>query len=64
MEKKHANPMLTRTGKTRLGPLNMNQLHALMDKTQKKKEKAKIQRRIQTLNKRGIPLPVVEAENV
>lgn len=64
MNKKHANPMLTRTGKTRLGPLNMKQLHDLLTKTQKKKEMSKIQRRINTLHSRGIPLPAVEAENV
>lgn len=56
--------MLTRTGKPRLGPLNMKQLHDLITKTQKKKEKSKIQRRIDFLHKRGIPLPVTEAENV
>jgi len=45
--------MLTRTGKTRLGPLNFNQLTELLEKTSKPKEKSKIQRRICTLIKRS-----------
>ena len=43
---KHANPMLTKTGKPRLGPLNLKQLEALLAKTSAKKTKAKIQRMI------------------
>jgi hypothetical protein len=50
--KKKANPMLTRTGKTRLGPLNLKQLESLLEKTSKKKDKSKIQRRIGELNSR------------
>lgn len=49
---KKANPMQTRTGKTRLGPLNIKQLTALLEKSSKKKEQSKILRRIDTLNKR------------
>jgi hypothetical protein len=41
---KTANPMLTRNGKTRLGPLNVVQLTAMLEKSSKPKEKAKIQR--------------------
>jgi hypothetical protein len=52
MAVKKANPMQTRTGKTRLGPLNLNQLIELKNKTQKKKEKAKIQNRIDILERR------------
>ena len=44
--------MLTRTGKTRLGPLNLKQLESLLEKTSKKKDKSKIQRRIGELNSR------------
>jgi hypothetical protein len=40
--KKQANPMLTRNGKTRLGPLNVKQLSDLLEKTQQKKNKRKI----------------------
>ena len=38
--------MLTRNGKTRLGPLNVTQLTAMLDKTQRKKDKAKLSREI------------------
>ena len=44
--KKTANPMQTRTGKPRLGPLNVSQLTAMLDKTQRKKDKSKISREI------------------
>lgn len=50
--KVHRNPMTTKTGKPRLGPLNLNQLKELLEKTSKKKEKSKIERRISTLTKR------------
>jgi hypothetical protein len=40
-----ANPMLTKTGKPRLGPLNVEQLTKLLDGA-RKKHKAKIQRAI------------------
>ena len=36
--------MLTKTGKTRLGPLNLAQLTKLMETSTKPKEKAKMQR--------------------
>lgn len=49
---KHADPMKTRTGKPRLGPLNITQLQELLSKTGKPKIKSQIQRRIQTLEKR------------
>ena len=44
--KKKANPMQTRTGKPRLGPLNVAQLTSLLEKTQQKKTKAKISKEI------------------
>ena len=44
--KRKGDPMLTRNGKTRLGPLNITQLTALADKTQRKKDKSKISREI------------------
>jgi hypothetical protein len=44
--KRKANPMLTRNGKSRLGPLNIKQLEELKEKTQQKKNKAKIAREI------------------
>ena len=49
---KTANPMLTRNGKTRLGPLSLAQLTAMLEKSSKPKEKAKIQSRIRTLEAR------------
>jgi hypothetical protein len=50
-----SNPMLTRTGKKRLGPLNLKQLQELLEGTSKPKEKAKIRNRISTVEKRQIP---------
>jgi hypothetical protein len=44
--KRKANPMLTKNGKARLGPLNIKQLTELIEKTQQKKTKAKISREI------------------
>lgn len=54
---KHADPMKTRTGKTRLGPLNIKQLHDLLAKESKPKNKGKIQSRIRALEKMGFKLP-------
>ena len=44
--RRKANPMMTKNGKPRLGPLNLKQLSALLEKTSAKKVKAKIQRYI------------------
>ncbi len=52
MAVKKANPMLTKTGKPRLGPLNLTQLKTLLEKTSKKKEKIKITNRIKVLEAR------------
>jgi hypothetical protein len=41
-----ADPMKTKTGKERLGPLNVTQLTALKERTSQKKIIAKIQREI------------------
>lgn len=41
-----ADPMRTKTGKERLGPLNLVQLEALKERTSKKKTVAKIQKAI------------------
>jgi hypothetical protein len=43
-------PMKTKTGKTRLGPLNLEQLNKLME-TARPKERAKIQNRIRAIAK-------------
>ena len=40
--RRKANPMMTKNGKPRLGPLNMKQLSDLLEKTSAKKVKAKI----------------------
>ena len=50
--KGHADPMKTRTGKTRLGPLNFRQLNELIAKESRPKVKAKIQQRIWELSQR------------
>jgi len=52
--KRRANPMMTKNGKPRLGPLNLKQLAILLEKTSKKKEKAKIERRIARKTKQEV----------
>jgi hypothetical protein len=55
-----ADPNKTKNGRTRLGPLNFKQLTDMLAKSSRPKERAKIQRRIQTLVQRGqVPMPVV-----
>ena len=49
---KTANPMLTRNGKTRLGPLNLKQLTDMLEKTTRPKDKVKIQNRVKILEAR------------
>lgn len=49
---KTANPMLTRNGKTRLGPLNLTQLNAMLEKSSRPKDKAKILSRVRILEAR------------
>lgn len=44
--KRHADPMKTRNGKDRLGPLNIQQLQILAEKAQRGKDRAKILREI------------------
>jgi hypothetical protein len=44
--KRKADPMMTKNGKPRLGPLNVPQLTAMLDKAQRKKDKAKLSREI------------------
>ena len=50
-------PMKTKTGKTRLGPLNLRQLTEMLAKESKPKNKSKIQSRIRALEKMGFKLP-------
>jgi hypothetical protein len=50
-----ANPMLTKTGKPRLGPLNIEQLTKLLNDA-RKKHKAKIQRAIVQRTKTQMPV--------
>jgi hypothetical protein len=49
---KTANPMLTRNGKTRLGPLSLKQLTDMLEKSSRPKDRAKLQNRIKTLEAR------------
>lgn len=58
--KKTANPFRTRTDKTRLGPLNMRQLHEMLEKESRAKTRAKIRNRISELVRRGVPVPAKE----
>ena len=47
-----ADPLKTRTGKTRLGPLNINKLKEML-KSARTKEPSKIENRIRYLNRIG-----------
>ena len=58
-----ADPNKTKTGRIRLGPLNFVQLETMRDRSSKPKEKAKIQRRMNLLTRRGqVPRPVAVVE--
>lgn len=46
------NSMLTKTGKKRLGPLNLKQLQEFLQESTKSKDKAKIRNRILIVEKR------------
>ena len=52
MAVKKRNPMTTRTGKTRLGPLNFRQLTELLARSGKPKERARIKNRIFQLERK------------
>ena len=53
MAKKIANdPQKTKTGKTRLGPLNIGQLEDMLSKSSRPKEQAKIRNRVRILKSR------------
>jgi len=54
MAVKKANPMLTRTGKPRLGPLNLEQLKTMLEKSSRPKDKSKIVNRIKELESRNV----------
>jgi hypothetical protein len=64
--KSKANPMQTRNGRPRLGPLNIEQLTKILENSStRKKTKAKIQNRINLLKARpGYVEPVVAEESV
>ena len=47
-----SDPNKTKTGRVRLGPLNLGQLSDMLTKSSKPKEKVKIQRRIFELESR------------
>ena len=51
-QKSKKTSLLTKTGKTRLGPLNIRQLEEMMGKTNRPKEKNKIENRIRILKSR------------
>jgi hypothetical protein len=58
-----ADPNKTKNGRVRLGPLNFTQLETMRDKSSRPKERAKIQRRMQVLEKRGqVPKPAVPVQ--
>jgi hypothetical protein len=48
---KHRDPLKTKTGKTRLGPLSIAQLEDLIEKTSSKKTKGKFRQKLDQLKK-------------
>jgi hypothetical protein len=52
--KRHNHPLQYKSGKPRLRPLNITQLTALADKTQRKKDKSKITREIARKQARAV----------
>ena len=55
-----ADPIITKNGRPRLGPLNYSQLAVMLERSSRPKERAKIQRRMDTLTQRGqVPKPAV-----
>ena len=64
--KSKANPMQTRNGRPRLGPLNIAQLTKILENSStRNKTKAKIQNRINLLKARPVYVePVVAEESV
>lgn len=63
--KTHRNPMQTRNGRPRLGPLNIAQLTKILENSSsRKKTKAKVQKRINQLKARpNYVEPVVESSD-
>ena len=56
-----ANSMLTKTGKTRLGPLTIAQLTEMLEKTSRGVIKAKIANRIRIMKlRKGYVVPAIE----
>lgn len=51
--KKPRDPMKTRSGKTRLGPLNLKQLNQLLETSQRPREKQRLRKRIAQVEKRA-----------
>ena len=47
-----SNPMMTKTGKPRLGPLSLSQLNEMLEKSSRPKDKAKILNRVTILKKK------------
>ena len=58
--KSHNDPMKHKSGKTRLGPLNIAQLEDMLSKSSRPKDKSKIENRLKELKSRkGYVAPVV-----
>ena len=58
MTKSRKTSLLTKTGKTLLGPLNLRQLTEMLEKSAKPKERAKITNRLKILSKRARAVPL------
>jgi hypothetical protein len=56
MKTTHADPMKTKTGKPRLGPLSLKQLHDMLAKSSRPKDKSKIRNKIRSLEEKGFKL--------
>jgi len=60
--KRHNNPNTYKSGKPRLRPLNTKQLLALLEKTQVKKEKSKIEREMKRKQNMALDILVETSE--
>ena len=50
--KDHRDPMKTKSGKTRLGPLNLVQLKDMLEKSSRPRDRARVRNRIRILESR------------
>ena len=62
--KRHNSPMTYKSGKPRLRPLNTKQLTALLEKTQEKRVKCKIERELKRKQNRALDTLIQSSEDL